>query len=100
MLSEISVSGGSLSSCDEIVDLMRRCRVVGDVTSNRSVTLNGVEPGCRVLITSQLSEIQLKQFWMRLQNEFDFECGHYSIKFSKSGCTSDLCRQSLCRFTT
>ena len=92
----LSISGDLLGpECDEVVDVMRRLGIVGDVTHNRSLGLNGrVEVGCRVLVLG--GEDKVRALWETMREQAQLGCAHVSIAGGRSGCVFDVFSESRC----
>lgn len=96
MISQLSVSGGTLKSCNEIIHIMYDMKIFGDVTANTTITPSGIENGCRILISSQPPKEKMETLWNRLKKDFNFQCAHCSINQNEAGCALDIFRQSVC----
>jgi hypothetical protein len=96
MFGKLYVSGSALSSCDEVVRVMRELKITGHVIPNTTVTSNGIEKGCNILVSSQPPKVHMKSLWFRLQNELNFKCAHCVVGHAESGCALDVFRKSLC----
>ena len=92
----LSVSGTSIDAdCRNVVDVMKRIGVSGDVTTNTSVHKKVAEPGCRILVLGDSASC--KQLWLALAKDLNLACAHVSDTVRQtSGCVHDVFAPSAC----
>jgi hypothetical protein len=94
---QLSISGKALlSDCSEVVTLMKRLGINGDVTPNQTVLDGSIEQGCRILVASKDPKENVKKLWTNLQDQFGLTCAHVDLLSHESGCVFDVYRKSSC----
>lgn len=97
MVAQLSISGANLSAnCGEVLRVMRKLNIVGDVTPNMSVGNSTIEPGCRILVCSNPAKENAVRLWEALRATSRLTCAHLYVNHSESGCVFDMTRPSLC----
>jgi hypothetical protein len=95
MVGVLSISGNISTDCDEVIYLMKKLGINGDVTCNKTILDGNVENGCRIRIASSYME-HTKLLWKTIQENLGLTCAHVNISESKDGCVFDVFRESLC----
>lgn len=96
MVGTLSVSSTSLTSCNDIVEIMQKLGMNGNVTDNITIIDGKIEKGCQILIASEPTRENVQKVWKRLQDQLSFTCAHAEIKHRESGCVFDVFRESSC----
>ena len=88
----VSFSAPSVGGCVKLVAVMQKMGLVGDVTSNQTVTSKGkTEPGCRTLLLDcTISDV--RAFFKTVQKAHpDIQCAHVrSFNNVVEGCILDV----------
>lgn len=97
MSAVVSLSSSEFSSdCKEVMTLMRRLHIAGDVTHNRTLTeTNQEERGCRIVL-SDFSRQNAERFWRHARRLPGVRCAHVTLEHHERGCSYDIFAPSLC----
>ena len=95
--SVLSLSGPKLR-CAEVIQLMLKMGLTGDVTQNTSVLPGGeLETGCRVQLTKDSTAANGGQaIFSELKSRGKVKCAHVEERHHASGCVFDVWRESAC----
>ena len=91
----LSVSSNRLN-CNDIINYLNHSKILSSVVENKSVTPDGIENGCNILLP-YVNKITLKnQIWYPLKVRHELTCAHLSIPGTYSGCIYDFIRDTKC----
>ena len=98
MVATLSISGKRVDKdCSNVLAVMKRLGITGDVTPNISLVDGDRENGCRILIASQPFKQKAEILWKEMQREADLTCAHVSVRNdTEEGCVLDVFRPSIC----
>ena len=88
--------------CDEVLAVMRRLGISGNVTANRSLVPADddelrLEDGCRVRVAGRDEPRDaVRRLWLPLRNRFGLECAYVDAAPAFRGCVLDYLRPSSC----
>ena len=84
------------SDCSQVVDLLRRHRIMGDVTPNRTLLDEGQEEvGCRVVLANATQD-HARDVWETARRLPGVRCAHLSLQHARAGCVFDVLAPTRC----
>ena len=100
---EIHISSEKIKNCDEIVNLLFKNKIIGSVSSNKSIIQKNnkyiIENGCKIIVstndTNGLKEYE-KTLWEPLKKEFNLDCAYVKLNSYYNGCVYDFYRKTNC----
>ena len=97
---ELNVSSKKIKNCNEIINLLVKNKIIGNVSSNKTVILQDnkyiIENGCKITVgTKDARELENK-LWKPLKEEFNLDCAYVKVTSYFNGCIYDLYRKSNC----
>lgn len=96
MVVVLSLSGKTLGDCSSVLEAMKKLKVVGDITQNKSIDPGGnVEPGCRVMIAGDMGA-NTKHLWEDVKRTHGLGCAHMFAYDVTYGCVWDTFAKSNC----
>jgi len=95
----LSISSANLK-CSEIAMYLKKIKIMGNVTSNKSIICQGdtctMEHGCSILL-NQIDKKSLEnQVWKPIKKNNNLTCAHLNIPGLFSGCIYDFIRDTNC----
>ena len=97
---ELNISSKKIKNCKEVIDILRKCKISGKVSSNKTLICNDSEcweeKGCDITITKPCSKEDIKTIWKPLQKKFGLNCAHLNIHGHYIGCILNFIRSSNC----
>ena len=85
------------SDCSQVVDLLRRHRIMGDVTPNRTLLDEGQEEvGCRVVLANATQD-HARDVWETARRLPGVRCAHVALGTrARTGCVFDVLAPTRC----
>lgn len=96
MIGILSVSGKQLTDCTEIIAIMKKLGLNGNISRNMTVLDGELETGCNVAIASEPVKTNVQTLWNELKSHFGLKCAHVEFKHHESDCVYNIFRQSSC----
>jgi len=91
----LSVSNKNLN-CKTIINYLKHFEIMASVTENKSITPDGQETGCNILLP-YVNKQQLKQkIWEPLKQRHNLTCAHVDVPGTFSGCIYDFIMDTNC----
>jgi len=91
----LSVSTKKLS-CKSIINYLNHVNILASITENTSITSDGLENGCNILLPYVKKSTLKTQIWEPLQKQHNFTCAHIHVPGIFDGCISDFIMKSYC----
>ena len=69
---------------------------MASVTENKSITPDGIETGCNILLPYINKQSLKEDIWEPLQKRHNFKCAHLNVPGTYSGCIYDFIMKTNC----
>ena len=91
----LSVSNKKLN-CNNIINYLKHINIMASVTENKSITPDGIENGCNILLPYVNKDTLQYQIWEPLKRRHNLSCAHLNVPGTYSGCIYDFIMKTNC----
>ena len=91
----LSVSNENLN-CETILKYLKQNNIMASITKNKSITPDGIENGCNILLPYVNKKSLKNDIWYPLQKQHNLKCAHLNVPGTYSGCIYDFIMNTNC----
>jgi hypothetical protein len=97
MVAHLAISSPLVASdCSDVIRMMKKLGISGDVTPNVTILDGDLENGCKIVVASAPHREKARILWDALRTPLGLTCAHVRVESRVEGCVLDVFRPSAC----